>query len=71
MCNRPGHLWLSSGSLPLFQVVSMLPACHKNAFNYLMAFLRELLQHSGKNHSDGHSLGKQDGTPSGSPASSG
>uniref|UniRef100_A0A8D0GF06 phosphoinositide 5-phosphatase n=1 Tax=Sphenodon punctatus TaxID=8508 RepID=A0A8D0GF06_SPHPU len=34
------------------QVVSMLPKCHKNVFNYLMAFLRELLKHSGKNHLD-------------------
>uniref|UniRef100_A0A8C4YUE9 phosphoinositide 5-phosphatase n=1 Tax=Gopherus evgoodei TaxID=1825980 RepID=A0A8C4YUE9_9SAUR len=34
------------------QVVSMLPMCHKNVFNYLMAFLRELLKNSGKNHLD-------------------
>ncbi|XP_062996870.1 type II inositol 1,4,5-trisphosphate 5-phosphatase [Elgaria multicarinata webbii] len=34
------------------QVVSMLPKCHKNVFKYLMAFLRELLQHSGENHLD-------------------
>ncbi|KAM9116288.1 type II inositol 1,4,5-trisphosphate 5-phosphatase isoform 4-T4 [Pangshura tecta] len=34
------------------QVVSMLPMCHKNVFNYLMAFLRELLRNSGKNHLD-------------------
>ncbi|EMP34863.1 Splicing factor 3A subunit 3 [Chelonia mydas] len=34
------------------QVVSMLPICHKNVFNYLMAFLRELLKNSGKNHLD-------------------
>ncbi|XP_053124607.1 type II inositol 1,4,5-trisphosphate 5-phosphatase isoform X3 [Hemicordylus capensis] len=34
------------------QVVSTLPKCHKNVFSYLMAFLRELLQHSGKNHLD-------------------
>ncbi|KAM6428506.1 type II inositol 1,4,5-trisphosphate 5-phosphatase isoform 3-T3 [Liasis olivaceus] len=38
------------------QVVSMLPTCHKNVFSYLMAFLRELLQHSGKNHLDGNIL---------------
>ncbi|XP_025027262.1 type II inositol 1,4,5-trisphosphate 5-phosphatase isoform X4 [Python bivittatus] len=38
------------------QVVSMLPTCHKNVFRYLMAFLRELLQHSGKNHLDGNIL---------------
>ncbi|XP_044853742.1 type II inositol 1,4,5-trisphosphate 5-phosphatase isoform X3 [Mauremys mutica] len=34
------------------QVVSMLPMCHKNVFNYLVAFLRELLRNSGKNHLD-------------------
>nr|XP_042709905.1 type II inositol 1,4,5-trisphosphate 5-phosphatase isoform X4 [Chrysemys picta bellii] len=34
------------------QVVAMLPICHKNVFNYLMAFLRELLKNSGKNHLD-------------------
>ncbi|KAM7138739.1 type II inositol 1,4,5-trisphosphate 5-phosphatase isoform 3-T5 [Macrochelys suwanniensis] len=34
------------------QVVSMLPICHKNVFNYLMAFLRELLKNSEKNHLD-------------------
>ncbi|XP_039367317.1 type II inositol 1,4,5-trisphosphate 5-phosphatase isoform X1 [Mauremys reevesii] len=34
------------------QVVSMLPMCHKNVFNYLVAFLRELLKNSGKNHLD-------------------
>uniref|UniRef100_A0A8D2L759 phosphoinositide 5-phosphatase n=1 Tax=Varanus komodoensis TaxID=61221 RepID=A0A8D2L759_VARKO len=32
-----------------FQVASMLPSSHKNVFHYLIAFLRELLQHSGKN----------------------
>ncbi|XP_044277277.1 type II inositol 1,4,5-trisphosphate 5-phosphatase isoform X2 [Varanus komodoensis] len=31
------------------QVASMLPSSHKNVFHYLIAFLRELLQHSGKN----------------------
>ncbi|XP_058051479.1 type II inositol 1,4,5-trisphosphate 5-phosphatase isoform X3 [Ahaetulla prasina] len=47
----------SAGSYSLSsQVVSMLPECHKNVFNYLMAFLRELLQHSEKNHLDGHVL---------------
>ncbi|XP_060547383.1 type II inositol 1,4,5-trisphosphate 5-phosphatase isoform X3 [Pantherophis guttatus] len=47
----------SAGSYGLSsQVVSMLPRCHKNVFNYLMAFLRELLQHSEKNHLDGHIL---------------
>ncbi|XP_074832463.1 type II inositol 1,4,5-trisphosphate 5-phosphatase isoform X2 [Carettochelys insculpta] len=34
------------------QVVSMLPTCHKNVFNYLMAFLRELLKNSRQNHLD-------------------
>ncbi|XP_021410420.1 type II inositol 1,4,5-trisphosphate 5-phosphatase isoform X3 [Lonchura striata] len=34
------------------QIISALPACHKNVFEYLMAFLRELLKNSGKNHLD-------------------
>ncbi|XP_061305847.1 type II inositol 1,4,5-trisphosphate 5-phosphatase isoform X1 [Pezoporus flaviventris] len=34
------------------QIISNLPACHKNVFDYLMAFLRELLKNSGKNHLD-------------------
>nr|XP_030146075.3 type II inositol 1,4,5-trisphosphate 5-phosphatase isoform X3 [Taeniopygia guttata] len=34
------------------QIISDLPACHKNVFEYLMAFLRELLKNSGKNHLD-------------------
>ncbi|XP_067389802.1 type II inositol 1,4,5-trisphosphate 5-phosphatase isoform X2 [Emydura macquarii macquarii] len=38
------------------QIVSMLPTCHKNVFNYLMAFLRELLKNSGKNHLDANIL---------------
>ncbi|XP_033013370.1 type II inositol 1,4,5-trisphosphate 5-phosphatase isoform X1 [Lacerta agilis] len=39
------------------QVVSTLPKCHKNVFSYLIAFLRELLQHSVKNHLDVNILG--------------
>nr|XP_020656276.1 type II inositol 1,4,5-trisphosphate 5-phosphatase isoform X1 [Pogona vitticeps] len=38
------------------RVVSVLPKCHKNVFSYLMAFLRELLQHSSKNRLDVHIL---------------
>uniref|UniRef100_A0A8C0BF97 phosphoinositide 5-phosphatase n=1 Tax=Buteo japonicus TaxID=224669 RepID=A0A8C0BF97_9AVES len=34
------------------QIISNLPGCHKNVFEYLMAFLRELLKNSGKNHLD-------------------
>ncbi|KAM7029377.1 type II inositol 1,4,5-trisphosphate 5-phosphatase isoform 1-T1 [Acridotheres tristis] len=34
------------------QIISELPVCHKNVFRYLMAFLRELLKNSGKNHLD-------------------
>ncbi|XP_054658111.1 type II inositol 1,4,5-trisphosphate 5-phosphatase isoform X2 [Grus americana] len=34
------------------QIISNLPRCHKNVFEYLMAFLRELLKNSGKNHLD-------------------
>lgn len=40
------------------QIISDLPACHKNVFEYLMAFLRELLKNSGKNHLDVNILGK-------------
>ncbi|XP_039942224.1 type II inositol 1,4,5-trisphosphate 5-phosphatase isoform X1 [Hirundo rustica] len=34
------------------QIISDLPVCHRNVFGYLMAFLRELLKNSGKNHLD-------------------
>ncbi|XP_025899111.1 type II inositol 1,4,5-trisphosphate 5-phosphatase isoform X2 [Nothoprocta perdicaria] len=34
------------------QIISKLPKCHKNVFEYLMAFLRELLKNSRKNHLD-------------------
>ncbi|XP_063274825.1 type II inositol 1,4,5-trisphosphate 5-phosphatase isoform X1 [Prinia subflava] len=34
------------------QIISDLPVCHRNVFEYLMAFLRELLKNSGKNHLD-------------------
>ncbi|XP_041068375.1 type II inositol 1,4,5-trisphosphate 5-phosphatase isoform X2 [Carcharodon carcharias] len=34
------------------QVVSKLPHCHKNVFNYLMAFLRELLKNAACNNLD-------------------
>lgn len=43
----------------LFQVISTLPTFHKNVFNYLMAFLQELLKNSTKNHLDANILGKQ------------
>uniref|UniRef100_A0ACB8FQZ7 Uncharacterized protein n=2 Tax=Sphaerodactylus townsendi TaxID=933632 RepID=A0ACB8FQZ7_9SAUR len=39
------------------QVISMLPRCHQNVFRYLVAFLRELLRHTGKNHLDVNILG--------------
>ncbi|XP_053563136.1 type II inositol 1,4,5-trisphosphate 5-phosphatase isoform X2 [Bombina bombina] len=34
------------------EVIVMLPLCHKNVFNYLISFLRELLKCSQKNHLD-------------------
>uniref|UniRef100_G1NUJ4 Type II inositol 1,4,5-trisphosphate 5-phosphatase n=1 Tax=Myotis lucifugus TaxID=59463 RepID=G1NUJ4_MYOLU len=34
------------------QVISTLPTFHKNVFNYLLAFLRQLLENSEKNHLD-------------------
>ncbi|XP_042649659.1 type II inositol 1,4,5-trisphosphate 5-phosphatase isoform X2 [Tyto alba] len=43
----------NASSYPLSsQIISNLPGCHKNVFEYLMAFLRELLKNSGKNHLD-------------------
>lgn len=40
------------------QIISDLPGCHKNVFEYLMAFLRELLKNSERNHLDVNILGK-------------
>lgn len=34
------------------KIISMLPQCHKNVFNYLAAFLRELLKNSASNRLD-------------------
>uniref|UniRef100_A0A3Q3VXN8 phosphoinositide 5-phosphatase n=1 Tax=Mola mola TaxID=94237 RepID=A0A3Q3VXN8_MOLML len=34
------------------KVISMLPQCHQNVFNYLSAFLRELLKNSASNRLD-------------------
>ncbi|KAL9824819.1 type II inositol 1,4,5-trisphosphate 5-phosphatase isoform 2-T2 [Geothlypis trichas] len=34
------------------QIIADLPVFHRNVFEYLMAFLRELLKSSGKNHLD-------------------
>ncbi|XP_051573983.1 type II inositol 1,4,5-trisphosphate 5-phosphatase isoform X2 [Myxocyprinus asiaticus] len=42
----------SSDSSQCRQIISMLPQCHKNVFNYLMAFLQELLKHSAHNRLD-------------------
>ncbi|XP_078279089.1 type II inositol 1,4,5-trisphosphate 5-phosphatase isoform X1 [Rhinoraja longicauda] len=43
----------SAGSLTqVEQIVYMLPQCHRNVFNYLMAFLRELLKHASSNNLD-------------------
>lgn len=39
------------------KVISMLPQCHKNVFNYLTAFLRELLNNSASNKLDVAILG--------------
>ncbi|KAM9489325.1 type II inositol 1,4,5-trisphosphate 5-phosphatase isoform 2-T2 [Clarias gariepinus] len=38
------------------QIISVLPQCHKNVFNYLTAFLRELLKNSEQNRLDGNIL---------------
>uniref|UniRef100_A0A8C2XHP5 phosphoinositide 5-phosphatase n=1 Tax=Cyclopterus lumpus TaxID=8103 RepID=A0A8C2XHP5_CYCLU len=34
------------------KIISMLPQCHRNVFNYLAAFLRELLKNSANNRLD-------------------
>lgn len=44
------------------QVISMLPQCHQNVFNYLTAFLRELLKHTSNNRLDFNILCKANGT---------
>ncbi|XP_061072148.1 type II inositol 1,4,5-trisphosphate 5-phosphatase isoform X3 [Conger conger] len=38
------------------EVVSQLPPCHRNVFDYLTAFLRELLKNSEHNHLDANIL---------------
>lgn len=40
------------------QIISGMPECHKNVFEYLMAFLQELLKNSERNHLDANILGK-------------
>ena len=61
--------WIIKDNLCLFfsydvnlfslQVISMLPRCHQNVFNYLSAFLRELLRNSANNRLDVSILGKK------------
>ncbi|KAI9524030.1 Type II inositol 1,4,5-trisphosphate 5-phosphatase, partial [Dissostichus eleginoides] len=41
-----------SNSSQCEKIISMLPQCHKNVFNYLAAFLRELLKNSASNRLD-------------------
>ncbi|CAN9513823.1 unnamed protein product [Ophioblennius macclurei] len=41
-----------SNSSQCVTVISLLPQCHKNVFNYLTAFLRELLKNSASNRLD-------------------
>ncbi|EHB17140.1 Type II inositol-1,4,5-trisphosphate 5-phosphatase [Heterocephalus glaber] len=51
----PKELWMMVDYLyrnAIQQVISTLPTFHKNVFNYLMAFLQELLKNSVKNHLD-------------------
>ncbi|XP_064137817.1 type II inositol 1,4,5-trisphosphate 5-phosphatase isoform X2 [Loxodonta africana] len=51
----PKELWMMVDYLyrnAVQQVISTLPTFHKNVFNYLMAFLQELLKNSAKNHLD-------------------
>lgn len=41
------------------KVIAMLPQYHQNVFNYLAAFLRELLKNSASNRLDVGILGKE------------
>lgn len=41
-----------SDSSQCVKVISMLPQCHQNVFNYIAAFLRELLKNSSQNRLD-------------------
>ncbi|XP_077431575.1 type II inositol 1,4,5-trisphosphate 5-phosphatase isoform X1 [Vanacampus margaritifer] len=41
-----------SDAIQCEKVISMLPQCHRNVFNYLAAFLRELLKNSASNRLD-------------------
>uniref|UniRef100_A0A673UV41 Type II inositol 1,4,5-trisphosphate 5-phosphatase n=1 Tax=Suricata suricatta TaxID=37032 RepID=A0A673UV41_SURSU len=54
ICYRAYHSCLecSSNYTASKQVISTLPTFHQNVFNHLMAFLRELLKKSAKNHLD-------------------
>ncbi|XP_067305482.1 type II inositol 1,4,5-trisphosphate 5-phosphatase isoform X1 [Pseudorasbora parva] len=47
----------SADSSQCRQMISILPQCHKNVFNYLTAFLQELLKHSAHNRLDASVLG--------------
>lgn len=53
------NCWLLKRVLFSHQVISMLPQCHQNVFNYLAAFLRELLKNSASNRLDVNILGKK------------
>ncbi|KAJ8405093.1 hypothetical protein AAFF_G00330140 [Aldrovandia affinis] len=46
----------SSNASQCKKVISQLPQCHKNVFNYLTAFLRELLRNAAHNHLDANIL---------------
>ena len=48
----PRCLEVSPHYLQCKQVVSQLPTHHKHVFNYLTAFLREVVKHSHKNGID-------------------
>uniref|UniRef100_A0A8C2FX75 phosphoinositide 5-phosphatase n=1 Tax=Cyprinus carpio TaxID=7962 RepID=A0A8C2FX75_CYPCA len=48
----PQCLECCSDSSQCRQIISMLPQCHKNVFNYLTAFLQELLKFSAHNRLD-------------------
>ncbi|KAG1936180.1 type II inositol 1,4,5-trisphosphate 5-phosphatase [Pimephales promelas] len=48
---------ISGDSSQCRQIISSLPQCHRNVFNYVTAFLQELLKHSTHNRLDAAILG--------------
>lgn len=58
ICSEMWHVGELTCSFSSPKVISMLPQCHRNVFNYIAAFLRELLKNSTCNRLDVGILGK-------------